>query len=55
MTWSQFLRAHRDVFAAADFFTVEVWGPSADQNIAAKQRAPGILDPVQFSFVGLVL
>ena len=26
MTWSQFLRAHWDVLAAADFFTVEVWG-----------------------------
>jgi transposase InsO family protein len=27
MTWAEFLRAHRDVFAAADFFTVEVWAP----------------------------
>ena len=26
MTWSQFLSAHWDVLAAADFFTVEVWG-----------------------------
>ena len=26
-TWSQFLEAHWDVLAAADFFTVEVWGP----------------------------
>jgi transposase InsO family protein len=26
MTWSQFLKAHWDVLAAADFFTVEVWG-----------------------------
>jgi putative transposase len=26
MTWSQFLEAHWDVLAAADFFTVEVWG-----------------------------
>ena len=26
-TWSQFLKAHWDVLAAADFFTVEVWGP----------------------------
>ncbi len=26
-TWSQFLRAHWNVLAAADFFTVEVWGP----------------------------
>ena len=26
-TWSQFLRAHWDVLAAADFFTVEVWYP----------------------------
>jgi transposase InsO family protein len=25
-TWSQFLAAHWDVLAAADFFTVEVWG-----------------------------
>ncbi len=25
-TWSQFLKAHWDVLAAADFFTVEVWG-----------------------------
>jgi len=25
MTWSQFLNAHWDVIAAADFFTVEVW------------------------------
>ncbi len=25
-TWSQFLKAHWDVIAAADFFTVEVWG-----------------------------
>ena len=25
-TWSQFLRAHWDVLAAADFFTIEVWG-----------------------------
>jgi hypothetical protein len=24
-TWSQFLKAHWDVLAAADFFTVEVW------------------------------
>ncbi len=27
MTWSQFLKAHWDVLAAADFFTIEVWGP----------------------------
>jgi len=27
MTWSQFLKAHWDVIAAADFFTVEVWAP----------------------------
>ncbi len=27
MTWSPFLRVHWDVLAAADFFTVEVWGP----------------------------
>jgi len=26
-TWSTFLRAHRKVFAASDFFTVEVWTP----------------------------
>ena len=26
-TWSQFLRAHWDVIAAGDFFTVEVWSP----------------------------
>ena len=26
MTWSQFLKTHWDVLAAADFFTVEVWG-----------------------------
>ena len=26
-TWSQFLKAHWDVLAAADFFTVEVWCP----------------------------
>jgi len=26
-TWSQFLKAHWDVLAAADFFTVEIWGP----------------------------
>ncbi len=26
MTWSQFLQAHWAVLAAADFFTVEVWG-----------------------------
>jgi len=26
-TWSQFLKAHWDVLAAADFFTVEVWAP----------------------------
>ncbi len=26
-TWSQFLKAHWSVLAAADFFTVEVWGP----------------------------
>jgi len=26
MTWSQFLKAHWDVLAAADFFTIEVWG-----------------------------
>ncbi len=25
--WSQFLKAHWDVIAAADFFTVEVWAP----------------------------
>ena len=25
-TWSQFLNAHWNVLAAADFFTVEVWG-----------------------------
>ena len=27
ITWSQFLKAHWSVLAAADFFTVEVWGP----------------------------
>jgi transposase InsO family protein len=27
MTWSQFLKAHWNVLAAADFFAVEVWGP----------------------------
>jgi len=27
VTWSQFLKAHWSVLAAADFFTVEVWGP----------------------------
>ena len=27
MTWSQFLRAHWDVLAADDFFTVEIWKP----------------------------
>ena len=27
MTWSQFLKAHWNVLAAADFFTVEVWTP----------------------------
>jgi putative transposase len=27
MTWGQFLKAHWNVLAAADFFTVEVWGP----------------------------
>jgi transposase InsO family protein len=27
MTWSQFLKAHWNVLAAADFFTTEVWGP----------------------------
>ncbi len=26
-TWSQFLKAHWNVLAAADFFTIEVWGP----------------------------
>ena len=26
-TWSQFLKAHWNVLAAADFFSVEVWGP----------------------------
>ncbi len=26
-TWSQFLKTHWKVLAAADFFTVEVWGP----------------------------
>ena len=26
-TWSQFLKAHWSVLAAADFFTVEVWSP----------------------------
>jgi transposase InsO family protein len=26
MSWSAFLRAHWDLIAAADFFTVEVWG-----------------------------
>jgi len=26
-TWSQFLKAHWNVIAAADFFTVEVWSP----------------------------
>jgi transposase InsO family protein len=26
-TWSQFLKAHWDVLTAADFFTVEIWGP----------------------------
>jgi putative transposase len=25
-TWSRFLKAHWDLLAAADFFTVEVWG-----------------------------
>ena len=27
-TWSQFLKTHWDVLAAADFFTVEVWALS---------------------------
>jgi transposase InsO family protein len=27
VTWSQFLKAHWSVLAAADFFAVEVWGP----------------------------
>ena len=27
MTWSQFLKAHWSVLAAADFFTIDVWGP----------------------------
>jgi hypothetical protein len=27
MTWSRFLKAHWDVLAAVDFFTVEVWAP----------------------------
>ena len=27
MTWSQFLKTHWNVLAAADFFTVEVWAP----------------------------
>jgi len=27
ITWSRFLKAHWNVLAAADFFTVEVWGP----------------------------
>ena len=26
-TWSQFLKAHWNILAAADFFTVEVWAP----------------------------
>jgi putative transposase len=26
-TWSQFLKAHWNVIATADFFTVEVWAP----------------------------
>jgi len=26
MTWARFLKAHCDVLAAADFFTIEVWG-----------------------------
>jgi transposase InsO family protein len=26
-TWSQFLKTHWDVLAAADFFTIEVWAP----------------------------
>ena len=26
-TWSQFLKTHWGVIAAADFFTVEVWAP----------------------------
>jgi len=26
-TWSKFLKAHWSVLAAADFFTIEVWGP----------------------------
>jgi hypothetical protein len=26
-TWCQFLKVHWSVLAAADFFTVEVWGP----------------------------
>jgi putative transposase len=25
MTWREFLKAHREVLAATDFFTVEVW------------------------------
>jgi putative transposase len=27
MTWSKFLKANWSVLAAADFFTIEVWGP----------------------------
>jgi transposase InsO family protein len=26
-TWSRFLEPHWEVLAAADFFTVEIWGP----------------------------
>ena len=26
-TWKEFIRAHRDVLAATDFFTAEVWTP----------------------------
>jgi transposase len=27
-TWKEFIRSHRDVLAATDFFTTEVWTPS---------------------------
>lgn len=27
VTWGQFLKTHWDALAAADFLTVEVWGP----------------------------
>jgi hypothetical protein len=54
-TWSQFLKAHWDVLAAADFFTVEVWGRAAHGTLVhANRRSAENLDSTPYAAVASV-